>query len=375
MQDSRFACYAFSIVATLAISAGCSANGSTPSTASSSSAAWIPNHGKVGFATFDQLTAMTNVMHKGVPSEQHPLTHSWMRKPPKGTTGTIWATDVEYGTVDMIAYPSGTLMGQVSGFSFPQSDCSDSSGNVYVGDAGTGYGYEIQAGTTNVINSWFTDGYTMGCSVSRSGDVSFTDFYTYFSPYGGGVWVFPGGGATGTFYAGPGGDDWAAGYDPSGNLYVACDYGAPCSTPRIAELPAGGNTWIFLNFNGRLTFPGAIQNMGKYLGITDQEYGGQFYSAIGLAKVSGSDVTVVKVILLEGGSTCSSSYEDLSGSWGSVSKKPDGVVTKRVTRVIGSNLWCFPSPLNVWKAKGGDPVAYFDPVSSEYDYGVTFTKP
>jgi hypothetical protein len=286
-----------------------------------------------------------------------------MRKPPKGTSGTIWATDVEYATVDAIAYPSGTLIGQVAGFSYPYGDCSDKHGNVYVADFSAQRGYEIAAGTTSVINSWPTGGESIGCSVSNTGDVAVTDFYP------GGVWVFPGGSASGTFYAGPSVDS-IAGYDPHGNLFVVCSYITPCSSPRLAELPAGGNSWVFLNFSG--TPPvGAIQNVGPYLGI-----GGTISAqsaGINLVSVSGSNAYLVKTIALNG-TGCSSSMALLS-SWGSLSKKPNGVVTKRITGFIAADQYCFPSPINIYKAKGGDPTRSIVPAPYEFDYGETFTRP
>lgn len=372
MKVFSLARYAFGIAAGVALLAGCSANGSTPSLGGSSASGVAPmaNHGKVDFATFQKLTAMTNAMHKGVPPVQHALTHSWMKKPPHGATGTLWATDVEYGTVDAISYPSGTLIGQVSGFSFPQGDCSDNNGNVYVGDAGTGYGYEISGGT--VVNSWFTDGYTIGCSVSLSGDVAFTNFYSYFSPYTGGVWVFPGGGASGNFYAGPG-DDWPAGYDKHGALYVECNYVAPCSSPHLAVL--NGSTWQFMNFDGTITFPGAVQGLAPDIGVADQEPGGQFYTGVYFTNINGTGAHVTKSYIMQGGSTCSSSYMDDSTSWANISKKPNGVQKKKMKNAAAANLWCFPSPINLYGKKAGAPIGSFQPVTSQYDYGVTMTKP
>jgi len=339
MEICALSRHAVGIVAGLALLAGCSSNGTTPSV-SGSSVAPMSAHG-------------------GHDVQQHPLAHSWMQEPPKGTGGTIWATDLEYASVDVIAYPSGALIGQVSGFSYPYGDCSDKSGNVYVADFSDGKGFEIQAGTTKVINSWPTGGETIGCSVSDSGDVAFTNFYP------GGVVVFPGGGPTGVSYPGPG-YDWPAGYDPSGNLFVMCNYVSPCSSPHLAELPAGSSSWIFLNLSPPPDSPSGVQWMDKYLGVGAN-------NGIELVAISGSNATVIKTIILNGG-TCST-YMDFPSSWGSVSKRPDGVVTKKIKDLIAPNLWCFPTPINVYKAKGGDPISAIMVEPYQDDYGVTFTKP
>ena len=135
--------YALGFAVGVALLAGCSANGSTPSLGGSSVApqgSWGGHH---SVQDLNRMVAMTNSLHKGIPAVRHPLTHSWFKKAPPGTTGTIWADDVEYGTINMVAYPSGTLMGQVSGFSYPYGNCSDKSGNVYVADFNADTGYEI----------------------------------------------------------------------------------------------------------------------------------------------------------------------------------------------------------------------------------------
>ncbi|HMF28826.1 MAG TPA: hypothetical protein VKE42_08645, partial [Candidatus Cybelea sp.] len=165
--------------------------------------------------------AMSNVAGKGVPATRHPLAKSWHIKPPPGTSGTLWATDLEYGSVDEVAYPSGTLVGQVTGFSYPYGDCSDSSGNVYVSDFSNEALYEISGGS--VVNSWSSGGEAIGCAVSNQGDVSVTNFYP------GGVKIVAGPHA-GSSYSGPG-YDWPAGFDSNNNLYVECNYISPCSSP------------------------------------------------------------------------------------------------------------------------------------------------
>jgi hypothetical protein len=365
MNVLKFARCAVGILAGLALLTGCNAQVGTPSLGSGAAGPQGTN-GVRSFQDLNRLFAMSNAAHRGLPATQHPLAHSWMHKPPKGFLGTVWATDLDYASVDVIAYPSGTLIGQIAGFSYPYGDCSDKNGNVYVADFSLDEGFEIQAGTTKVINSWPTGGEAIGCSVSNSGDVSFTNFYP------GGVVDFPGGGPSGITYSGPG-YDWPAGYDPHGNLFVLCNYASPCSSPHLAELPAGSGSWNLLNLNEPIVFPGAAQWMDKYLGVADQNVNNSNMTGIDLVRVSGSNATVVKTITLGGGSC--SPYMDDSSSWGSVSKKPDGIVTKKIRYIIGPNLWCLPSTINVYKAKGGQPINTIVVEPYQLDYGVTFTKP
>jgi hypothetical protein len=283
-----------------------------------------------------------------------------MHKAPKGTTGTLWATDVEYGSVDAVAYPSGTLIGQVAGFEYPYGDCSDKNGNVYVADFDLESGYEIQAGTTKIINSWATGSETIGCSVSNTGDVAFSNFYP------GDVIVFPGGGPSGHIYPSPGYLS-PAGYDPSGNLFAVCSEGSLCSSTHLAELPNGSSSWILLNLSPAPSFASGVQWMGKYLGIGA-------VSDIDLVAISGSNAKVVKTIALQGGSCFSN--PSLVANWGNVLKQPNGVVTKKVKDLAVPDTACFPSPIDIYNAKNGKYVRSVGAaLEYQYDYGVTFTKP
>jgi hypothetical protein len=341
----------FSVALIAAMLAGCNGGGTTPPMSGSS------------IQELNRLVAMTNAKGVGIPAVRHPLSHSWFSKASKGTTGTLWATDLEYGTVDMIAYPSGTLTGQVAGFSYPYGDCSDKNGNVYVADFSAADLKEINS-SGSVINSWSTSGYPFGCSVSTHGDIAVTDF----NP--GGVVVFPGGGPSGISYPAPG-PLWPAGYDPHGNLFAVCADSSPCTPPRLAELPAGGSSWTLLNFNGTLQFPGAVQNTGRYLGIAGA--GTTFEFGIALVNVSGSTATVVKTIGFTG--DCSGSYIDDPSSWGEIDAKPDGVSKKKPKGFVLTNLDCFPTPLEIYGKNGGSPTGTITVLRYQYDQGVTFTKP
>jgi hypothetical protein len=359
MKIFSLARYAFGIAAGVALLAGCSANGTTPSLGGSSVAPQSVHGGGHSFQELNKLFAMTNMHHQGLPT-QHPLAHSWHIKPPKGTSGTLWNSDLEYASVDEVAYPSGTLVGQVTGFSYPYGLCSDKSGNVYVADFSLEELFEISGGV--VVNSWATGGESIGCSVSNTGDVSVTNFYP------GGVKIVAGPDA-GASYPGPG-YDWPAGYDKNGNLFVECNYISPCSSPHVAELISG--SWQFLSFNQTINFPAATQAMGKYIGFADQAYPTNL-TGIWLTKVSGTTASASKAVVLQGGSC--STYMDDSSSWGEIGKKPNGIGPKKVKGLAAPNLWCFPTPVNIYKKNGGAPTSSIVYDHYQLDYGTTFTSP
>lgn len=360
MKVISLARYAFGIAAGVALLAGCSANGTTPSLGGSSVAPQSVTRGHHTIQELNKMFAMTNAAHTGVPATRHPLAKSWHIQPPKGTSGTIWATDLEYASVDEVAYPSGTLVGQIGGFEYPYGDCTDKSGNVYVADFDLEELFEISGGS--VVNSWPTGGESIGCSVSNTGDVSVSNFYP------GGVKIVAGPDA-GASYSGPG-YDWPAGYDKNGNLTVECNYQSPCSSPGVYQLQSG--SWAKLSFNQSISFPASVQNYGKMVGIADQAYPGNL-TGIWQAKISGTTATASKAVVM--GSSGCSTYMDDSASWAEIGKKPNGLGPKKVKGLAAGNLWCFPSPLDTYGKKGGQPTNQWLYLTYQYIYGTTFTSP
>lgn len=360
MKVFSLARYAFGIAAGAALLAGCSANGTTPSLGGSSVAPQSA-HGHHSIQELNKMFAMSNSAGKGIPATQHPLSKSWHIKAPPGTSGTVWATDLDYAAVDEVAYPSGTLVGQVAGFSYPYGDCTDKSGNVYVADFNNETLSEIAGGV--IVNTWPSGGESIGCSVANNGDVSVTNFYP------GGVKVVTGPDA-GASYPGPG-YDWPAGYDKNGNLYVECNYVAPCSSPGLYVESAG--SWSKLTFNQAINFPAAVQQYGKkYMGVTDQAYPGNL-TGIWETKITGTSANATHAVAM--GSTGCSTYMDDSSSFAEIGKKPNGLGPKKVKGLAAGNLWCFPSPLNTYGAHGGAPTNQWVYLSSQYIYGTTFTSP
>ncbi|HMF29631.1 MAG TPA: hypothetical protein VKE42_12705, partial [Candidatus Cybelea sp.] len=152
-----------------------------------------------------------------------------------------------------------------------------------------------------------------------------------------------------------------------------CNYVSPCSNPHIAELPAGSSQWIFLNFSPGITFPGPIQWDGKYLAVGDQSCSGSDDSCIDEVTVSGSTVTLVNRIQFTG-SGCSN-YVDFGGSVGFNARNPNGLFKHEATALAASNLWCFPSPIDIWPyPAGGAPKRVLQLMPYSYVYGVTLVK-
>jgi len=317
MPSLGLARYAFGIAAGAALLAGCSAAGTQPT--SWSGQAPLVFRGHHDLATVKKLFAMTNPQHKYPPQQHIKKGKSWMQHVPKGTQ-LVYASDVKYGTVDVINYSTGVLVGQATGFELPDGSCSDKQGNVYVTDFDLGTATELQAGTTTVINSWDTGGTPIGCSVWHK-NLAVTNLELDGSSGLGGVVVFAGGGPSGTTYIGPG-LDWPAGYDRKGNLFVESSFAGACTTPCLAELQ--GSTWQVLNYNQTINFPDAVELMGKTLGVADQQGDGSSgVMAIYATTVSGSTATNQHTTLITDDCTGSLLGDYVVFlSWGNVSEKP-----------------------------------------------------
>ena len=298
---------------------------------------------------------------------------SW---PPSTASGTtlLYASDDTNGTVDAYDYPSGKLVGRATGFTGPAGLCSDKQGNVYVADSTTGIGSEIAAGTTRVMRTWQVGGDVVGCSVSATGDVAFTDF----SRYGGGssglggVTVFPAGGSAGIRHKGPA-YDAPAGYDSNGNLWVQCSDSAPCASPAVFVLPKGGNSWKRATLKGAVVHkPASIELMGKALGLGDNEVGGKQTFGIYSARISGTTLQVSKTTVNT--AACGVGGQTNVDQWANVSGSPNGLQAGTyITATIGPNDACNGTPIQTWPFPfGGAPSSSFTP--SGNSYGVTLVK-
>jgi len=371
MKISSLARYAFGIAAGAALLAGCSAAGTQSSLTGAPPASAMGAGGHHLSAQVLKHLAMTRPDHQTPPAARAVHIKSWMKHVPAGTPLLYVSDDGYYpAVVDVFDYSSGSLVGQAAMPNIAYllyNPCSDKTGNVYVPDFDTGYTYEIQHGTTTVINQWYSNGEPIGCSVSKTGDLAITNFYDFGNTAGvGSVIVFPGGGPSGTDYPGPG-YLWPAGYDKTGSTLVAeGNYAGSCTSPCLAKMVGG--TWTVLSFNQTQYFPAAVELMGKVWGVGDQEGGGAFDTDIYSTKISGNTATASKTTTLT--DTCYSYYADVVG-WANVSKKPNGVQSKKVKGVVGANLWC--GDIAKWPfPAGGNPSGNISGAS--FAYGATLIK-
>ena len=104
----------------------------------------------------------------------------------------LYLSDATHPQLDVYDYRTKVQIGTVTGVPSPYGECVDGKGDVYVAEFGGGV-LEFAHGGSKPIAQFTTDGYTMGCSVSKKGDLAAGIFD---SPSGGqgDIEVFPHGG-------------------------------------------------------------------------------------------------------------------------------------------------------------------------------------
>jgi len=258
--------------------------------------------------------------------------HAWMA--PQAKSGDLlYLSNVSTADVDVFTYPRLRLVGKLSGFGAPRSECVDRTGDVWIADV---QGYDVieyPHGGTKPITALSTPGAPQGCSVNpKSGDLAVT----------GGV-----GGVILAVYHRTKHHIWLdpkeytdssirrvafCGYDAQGNLFID-GLDKKGGTFRLAELPNHATALVDLSVKQRIAAPGQVQWDGSALAIGDT---GVTPSVIYQFSVTGSTATRI-------GSTSLDQTKSVRQFW------IDG------SRVIGPD---FDADVGVWNyPAGGSPVS------------------
>jgi len=147
----------------------------------------------------------------------HP--HAWMA-PEAKSENLLYVSDSGTNTVLVYSYPQVKLVGTLSGFADPRSECADGSGNVWIADVGGDDVVEYAHAGTQPLTALNVDGPPSGCSVDPttgnlavSGGISGLVLTVF--PHRGNRWGSPARYDDATIAA-PG----FCGYDGSGNVFI-----------------------------------------------------------------------------------------------------------------------------------------------------------
>jgi hypothetical protein len=258
---------------------------------------------------------------------------SWMSADAKSKRELLYVSDGATNDVYVYDYPKGTEVGKLTGFNYPDGQCVDAQGNVYITNFEAGTVLEYAHGGASPIKTLETNGYPIGCAVSPAGDLAVANFSTQSGP--GNALVFKGASGTPTEYSDPSQCYyvWPPGYDAKGNLFVEGEY----SSIDVCWVPAGGKSMSAIGLGAQIYFPGSVMWGGKYLIFTDQDVDQHYQTGLYAATLSGSYISVVGTVTLT--DTCNNDYADVAQPF--LVGKANTPVNKSAAKiVVGGNLWC-----------------------------------
>ena len=195
-------------------------------------------------------------------------------------------------SVDILSYPHGLLVNEISGIGPVDGMCADLSGNVWVVVLDDTV-YEFpHAGTSPIAQVTVPDTWlATGCAVdSKTGDLAVIN---YGGPYGSSVDVWSSYQGSPTIYP-TSFKPWAVTYDGSGDLFADGSTGNSSDFFLLGELASGQSAFQAIQLDKVADWPGGLQWDGKHLvlGTGGRSLTQRTYQIA----VSGSSATVVRTI-------------------------------------------------------------------------------
>jgi hypothetical protein len=202
---------------------------------------------------------------------------SWMSPGAAKQKNLLYVSDSGNYNVYVFAYPSGTLVGTLTGFDWPQGECVDKAGDVFITNA---RGHNIleyaHAGTSPIATLTDSYGYPFACAIDpKTGNLAVTDEVgDGNSQPAGDVLIYKNASGTPTQYQDGGYPaiyyyDFC-GYDDKSNLYVDGNTQGYKAHFAFAELPKGSSSFTNITLSTYINYPGGIQWDGEHLAVGDQ---------------------------------------------------------------------------------------------------------
>jgi hypothetical protein len=282
----------------------------------------------------------------------------WISRDVRRGTELLFVSDALNSAVDIFSLPTLRLKGQVTGFNYPEGECSDQSGNIWVTDEDAQSIVELSRAGSVIRRLGDPTGYPVSCAVDQaSGNLAVTNKVDVGSKPGS-VEIYAGASGTPNPIRNPDQTQYFFdGYDKSGNLFVDGLSGGSPPAFILSECLAGHQDCSTITINsGAIYFPGMVQwNASRHqVVVGDQECkkgSGPPHSCLYQVAISGSSGEIVRKISLNRYDT------------GSVCDVVQGVIYGRKDRyLVGSDneyLCGANSTVNRWRfPAGGIPKNY-----------------
>jgi hypothetical protein len=264
-----------------------------------------------------------------------------------------------YGAAVLVYdYEDLKLVRTLTGFAASDAECVDARGDVWIinnsgGSQGPGYLSEYAHGGESPLKTLGTAELSTSCSVAPNGDLAVTNAEFYKQ---GSVQVWKSASGTPTDYTVPeacGNELSAGGYDNKDNLYIQGD---DEGLKPFCELPKNGRSIRTVSVSQAVYDPQGVMWDGKYLAITDTEYGGNYATAIlQTTEDSSGDLTVVGTTVLNDNCYYKNDVGVLRPFI--VGKKNTPVNDTQGTALIGFNQFCSAKsdehPFELWPYPSG----------------------
>lgn len=231
---------------------------------------------------------------------------TWMDAHAKGPL--LYVSDSDLNDVLAYRWPKLQLIGNLSGLSYPQGECIDGSGNIWIANTTKFEMLEFAPRSVNPIKKLRDPGeYPSGCSVSPSGDLAVANIVAKSGTgYGAGsLSIYKSAQGLPKVFSDPSfARVFFDGYDAHGNVFF--DGEDASSNFLIAEF--NGKTFVPLTVSGAtVNAPGSVQVIGGHINVEDQT-GSEGNSVMYRTTLKGSTLQVDATAQLVNGMDCVQSY-------------------------------------------------------------------
>ena len=269
---------------------------------------------------------------------------SWMLPEAREMRGLLYVS-LQYDDIVLVYdYRTGREVGVLQGQSYPQGQCVDAEGDIWITNNAAFSVVEYPHGGSGPIQTVTTDNYPFACSIDpMTGNLAVASFDE--SSGNGDVEVFPADGGAPSSYTSPSCKNLSSpGYDNKGNLYFLAR-----NPTNACELPSEGTTLRTVPLDVTITSPGGVMWDGKHLTLTDWDYGSARATLIyQVRELQRGSLRVVGNTQLG----CNGRSNDLQAPF-IVGRTNTPRNTRQGNVVLGADYFCNPYGFDFWRYPGG----------------------